>query len=74
MLAGITEYQTLNVDTVSSASITSTSVLDDVTCSIRLVDGIPDSLHNRLKTSSTLDKEERQNEWRQENSFCFTDL
>ena len=55
--AEIIEGQTLNVDAVSGASVTSNGVLDGVARAIRLAGGNPDSLRKRPKAPSALDKE-----------------
>lgn len=55
----IIEGQTLNVDTVSGASVTSNGVLDGVARAIRLAGGNPDTLKKRPKAPSALDKEDK---------------
>ncbi|WP_019786888.1 FAD-dependent oxidoreductase, partial [Streptococcus sobrinus] len=55
----IIEGQTLNVDAVSGASVTSNGVLDGVARAIRLAGGNPDTLKKRPKAPSALDKEDK---------------
>ncbi|WP_165209749.1 flavocytochrome c [Streptococcus tangpeifui] len=56
----IIEGQTLNVDAVSGASVTSNGVLDGVARAIRLAGGNPDTLKKRSKAPSALDKEDKE--------------
>lgn len=55
----ILEGQTLNVDAVSGASVTSNGVLDGVARAIQLAGGNPDVLRKRPKAPSALDKEDK---------------
>lgn len=55
----IIEGQTLNVDAVSGASVTSNGVLDGVARAIKLAGGNPDTLRSRPKAPSALDKKDR---------------
>ena len=55
----IIEGQTLNVDAVSGASVTSNGVLDGVARAIKLAGGNPDVLRSRPKAPSALDKEDK---------------
>ncbi|EHI73948.1 NADPH-dependent FMN reductase [Streptococcus criceti] len=56
----IIEGQTLNVDAVSGASVTSNGVLDGVARAVRLAGGNPDTLKKRPKAPSALDKEDKE--------------
>ncbi len=56
----IIEGQTLNVDAVSGASVTSNGVLDGVARAIRQAGGNPDTLKKRPKAPSALDKEDKE--------------
>lgn len=56
----ILEGQTLNVDAVSGASVTSNGVLDGVARAIKLAGGNPDVLRRRPKASSALDSEDKE--------------
>lgn len=58
--AEIIEGQTLNVDAVSGASVTSNGVLDGVARAVKLAGGNPDALRKRAKAPSALDKEDRE--------------
>lgn len=55
----IIEGQTLNVDAVSGASVTSKGVLDGVARAIRQAGADPDSLRSRPKAPSALDKDDK---------------
>lgn len=55
----IIEGQTLNVDAISGASVTSNGVLDGVARAIKLAGGNPDVLRKRSKAPSALDKEDK---------------
>ncbi|WP_315460403.1 flavocytochrome c [uncultured Streptococcus sp.] len=55
----IIEGQTLNVDAVSGASVTSNGVLDGVARAVRQAGANPDALRSRPKAPSALDKEDR---------------
>lgn len=57
--AEIIEGQTLNVDAVSGASVTSNGVLDGVARAIKLAGGNPDVLRKRPKAPSALDTEDK---------------
>lgn len=57
--AEIIEGQTLNVDAISGASVTSNGVLDGVARAIKLAGGNPDVLRKRAKAPSALDKEDK---------------
>lgn len=57
--AEIIEGQTLNVDAVSGASVTSNGVLDGIARAIKLAGGNPDILRSRPKAASALDKEDK---------------
>ena len=56
----ILEGQTLNVDAVSGASVTSNGVLDGVARAIKLAGANPDVLRKRPKAPSALDTEDRE--------------
>ncbi|MGT2906671.1 flavocytochrome c [Streptococcus dentiloxodontae] len=60
--AEILEGQTLNVDAVSGASVTSNGVLDGVARAIKLAGANPDVLRSRPKAPSALDKEDKEYE------------
>ena len=55
----IIEGQTLNVDAVSGASVTSNGVLDGVARAVRQAGANPDALRSRPKAPSALDKEDK---------------
>lgn len=55
----IIEGQTLNVDAVSGASVTSNGVLDGVARAVKLAGANPDALRKRPKAPSALDKEDK---------------
>ncbi len=55
----IIEGQTLNVDAISGASVTSNGVLDGVARAIRQAGGNPDILRSRPKAPSALDTEDK---------------
>lgn len=55
----ILEGQTLNVDTVSGASITSNGVLDGVARAVKKAGANPDILRSRPKAPSALDQEDK---------------
>ncbi|MFC3927689.1 flavocytochrome c [Streptococcus caprae] len=55
----IIEGQTLNVDAISGASVTSNGVLDGVARAVRQAGGNPDVLRSRPKAPSALDKEDK---------------
>ncbi|MBM7636452.1 flavocytochrome c [Streptococcus saliviloxodontae] len=57
--AEIIEGQTLNVDAISGASVTSNGVLDGVARAVKLAGANPDVLRKRDKAPSALDKEDR---------------
>ncbi|MGT2929635.1 flavocytochrome c [Streptococcus dentasini] len=56
----ILEGQTLNVDAVSGASVTSNGVLDGVARAVKLAGGNPDVLRKRPKAPSALDKNDKE--------------
>ncbi|MGT2799896.1 flavocytochrome c [Streptococcus marmotae] len=58
----IIEGQTLNVDTISGASVTSQGVLDGVARAVKLAGANPDILRKRSKAPSALDKEDKEYE------------
>lgn len=55
----ILEGQTLNVDTVSGASVTSNGVLDGVARAVKKAGANPDILRSRPKAPSALDQEDK---------------
>ncbi len=55
----IIEGQTLNVDAISGASVTSKGVLDGVACAVKLAGANPDALRSRPKALSALDHEDK---------------
>lgn len=55
----IIEGQTLNVDTVSGASVTSNGVLDGVARAVKKAGANPEVLRSRPKAPSALDKEDK---------------
>lgn len=57
--AEIIEGQTLNVDAVSGASVTSNGVLDGVARAVKQAGANPDVLRKRSKAPSALDKEDK---------------
>ncbi|EHJ56363.1 flavocytochrome c [Streptococcus urinalis FB127-CNA-2] len=57
--AEIIDGQTLNVDAVSGASVTSNGVLDGVARAVKLAGANPDVLRKRGKAPSALDKEDK---------------
>ncbi|HFI0206548.1 TPA: flavocytochrome c [Streptococcus suis] len=57
--AEIVEGQTLNVDVISGASVTSKGVIDGVSRAIKLAGGNPDVLKKRPKAPSALAKDDR---------------
>ncbi|WP_225048669.1 flavocytochrome c [Lacticaseibacillus kribbianus] len=56
----IIEGQTLNVDILSGASVTSRGVIDGVAKAVRLAGADPEVLRNRPKAPSALDHEDRE--------------
>lgn len=56
----IIEGQTLNVDAISGASVTSNGVLDGVARAVRQAGGNPDVLRKRPKAPSALDTEDKE--------------
>ncbi|WP_057491818.1 flavocytochrome c [Streptococcus orisasini] len=55
----IIEGQTLNVDAISGASVTSNGVLDGVARAVRMAGANPDALRSRPKAPSALDHEDK---------------
>lgn len=57
--AEIVERQTINVDAISGASVTSNGVLDGVARAVKMAGANPDVLRKRSKAPSALDKEDK---------------